>query len=126
MDVGAILEQLPAVFTLGFGGGGGFYAIRWIAEWVAGRLDKREAKIDAATDQLIKRMAAQIDTLGGETNDLRTRLGEVEADLRECHRKHAAAESEVMKLNVIIQGMGEIKQLAHAFVAAERTPPPSE
>jgi hypothetical protein len=107
-----ILEALPTYFAVGAGGGGGFMAVKWLLEWVAGRLDKREAVIDAATQNLIKGLETRL--AGTEK-----RLTEVEDQLRSCQRQHAESEAKVLKLEALLQGQGEIKQLASAFVAAD-------
>ncbi|WP_416463180.1 hypothetical protein [Sphingomonas sp. VDB2] len=106
-------EQIGAVATLGASGGGGFFAVKWFAEWMAGRLDKREARLDDAATKLISGLEHRIETL---TN----RLDAVETMLAECQKMHAKSDAEVMKLRAIVDGKGEIAQRAQQVVAADR------
>lgn len=110
--MGGLLELLPTWFAVGAGGGGGFMAVKWLLEWISGRLDKREAAIDAATQNLIKGLETRL-------NSTEARLKEVEESLRSCQRQHAESEARVLKLEALLQGQGEIKQLASAMVAAD-------
>lgn len=107
------IEQIGAVATLGASGGGGFFAVKWFAEWIAGRLDKREARLDDASTKLITGLEHRIETL---TN----RLDAVETMLAECQKMHAKSDAEVMKLRAIVDGKGEIAQRAQLVVAADR------
>lgn len=45
-DPGILDEAATAVAT-GTGVGGGFFALRWLVQWATGRLDKRQAQLDA-------------------------------------------------------------------------------
>ncbi|WP_416463950.1 hypothetical protein [Sphingomonas sp. VDB2] len=107
------IEQIGAVATLGASGGGGFFAVKWFAEWLASRLDKREARLDSAADKLFSNQDQRIDKLT-------QRLDAVEALLADCQKQHARAEAEVLKLKAIIEGKGIIDQKAQAIVAADR------
>lgn len=106
-------EQLGGVAALGGGAGGGFFMVKWFAEWVAGRQDKREARLDATSDKLIASLEARLETLT-------TRLDVVETMLAECQKQHAKSDAEVMRLSAIVDAQGEIRQRAAAVVAADR------
>ena len=45
-DPGILDEAVTAAAT-GTGVGGGFFALRWLVQWLSGRLDKRQAQLDA-------------------------------------------------------------------------------
>ncbi|WP_153039433.1 hypothetical protein [Sphingobium yanoikuyae] len=107
------LEQIGAVATLGASGGGGFFAVKWFAEWIAGRLDKREQRLDDSAAKLIAGLEQRIETLTA-------RLDTVERLLADCQKQHAKAEAEVMKLTAIVESKGIINQKAQAIVAADR------
>lgn len=113
MKAATVIEQAGAFVVMGGGAGGGFLAVKWLIEWVAGRLDKREARIDAGTDKLIQALERQVDALS-------KRLEAVESSLADCQLKHAESEATVLRLQAIIDGKGEIAQRAQAIVAADR------
>lgn len=107
------VEQLGAIVGLGGGAGGGFFAVKWFAEWISGRLDKREARLDDTSAKLIAGLEKRIETLTD-------RLDAVEKMLAECQKMHAKSEAEVLKLRAIVDGKGEIAQRAQQVVAADR------
>lgn len=91
----------------------GFFVIKWFAEWIAGRNDKREARIDATSDKLIGSLEKRIETLT-------ERLDTVERLLSDCQKMHAKSEADVMRLTAIIEAQGEIRQRAAGVVALDR------
>jgi chromosome segregation ATPase len=97
----------------GSGAGAGFFIIKWLAEFVFGRFDKREAALDAGTDKLIKRLEERMASLTA-------RLDRVEGELIECRAAHAQCEAELTKLRGLVQGLGDAKQHAQLIVSAER------
>lgn len=107
------IEQLGAIVGLGGGAGGGFFAVKWFAEWVSGRLDKREARLDDTAAKLVAGLEKRIETLT-------SRLDAVERMLAECQKMHAKSEAEVLKLKALLDGKGEIAQRAQQTVAADR------
>lgn len=109
----ALAQGIGAFAAMGVGGGGGFFAVKWFVEWMSGRMDKREARIDGGTDKLIEALERRVEALTA-------RLDQVETDLADCKRKHAESDAEVLRLKAIIDGKGEIAQRAQAIVAADR------
>lgn len=107
------LEQLGGVAALGGGAGGGFFAVKWFVEWLAGRLDKREARIDAGADKLIAGLERRLATLTD-------RLDKVENLLAECKSMHAKSEAEVLRLTALVEAQGEIRQRAQQVASADR------
>lgn len=102
------------------GGGMGFYITRWLFEFFAGRVDKRDAlrdakerKLDEATERLLKRLETEV-------NDLRARVDQVESELTECRKQHAEANAEVLNLKAIMQGYGDVKQEAQKIIALDK------
>lgn len=120
MNAPNIVEQAGAFVVMGGGAGGGFLAVKWLIEWVAGRLDKREARIDAGTDKLIEGLERQVAAQAAQIDALTRRIDGFQTQLDECRRKHAESDAEVMRLKAIIDGKGEIAQRAQAIVAADR------
>lgn len=113
LSVVTLSELFGGGAAVAAGGGTAFYAVRWVVEWMAGRQDKREARLDAGTDKLISGLERQLAAA-------LTRLEAVEKGLAECQRKHAESDAEVLRLRAIIDGKGEINQRAQAIVAADR------
>jgi len=107
------IEHVAAFAGAGGGAGLGFYALKWFAEWIAGRNDKREARIDATSDKLIGSLEKRIETLT-------ERLDTVERLLSDCQKMHAKSEADVMRLTAIIEAQGEIRQRAAGVVALDR------
>ncbi len=107
------IQSIGALAAAGGGIGGGFYAVKWAFEWVAGRMDKRADRVDASTDKLIARLEKQVEALTD-------RLDQVENELRDCTRKHAESDAKVLRLEAIIDGKGEIAQRAAMVAAADR------
>lgn len=107
------VEQLGGVAALGGSAGGGFFIVKWFVEWIAGRLDKREARIDAGADKLIGALEKRIETLTA-------RLDAVEHMLADCQRMHSKSEAEVLRLTALVEAQGEIRQRAAGVVALDR------
>lgn len=105
---------------LGFGAGGAFFMVRWIAVFIAGRWDKREAHVDAGTDRLIHGLETQIESLTNRITSLNQRLDHVETELSECKRLHAESEAERTRLHAMLQGLGDARQHAHLIIASEK------
>lgn len=109
---GGILEWIIATTTGGFGASVGFFFVRWLAIFTAGRWDKREAQLDAGTKLLIEQLT-------GEVRRLSDRLEAVEHDLAECKKKHAETESELMQMRAANLGFGDARQHAQLIVSEE-------
>ena len=97
----------------GAGAGGGFMLIKWFFETVLGRLDKRESRIDKATNELIDALSTQVKTLT-------ERVTTVEKALQECKDEHSKSKAEVLQLRALLEARGEIRQRASEIVAADR------
>ncbi|WP_221537798.1 hypothetical protein [Qipengyuania huizhouensis] len=102
------------------GGGVGYFFVRWLFEYLGGRMDKKADRIDAGMDKLIARMETQIEGLIARGADLEKRLEKVEGDLAECKHKHAESEAEVARLKAAMQGYGEAREKAQLILASER------
>lgn len=109
----SFVEQLGGVAALGGSAGGGFFIVKWFVEWIAGRLDKREARLDAGADKLIGALEKRIETLT-------SRLDAVEHMLADCQRMHSKSEAEVLRLTALVEAQGEIRQRAAGVVALDR------
>lgn len=106
-----LVNLAVATTTGGVGLGLGFFFVRWLAVFLAGRWDRREAQIDAGTKLLIDQLTAQVTALGD-------RLRSVEDDLAECKKRHAESEAEQMRLKAMLQGYGDARQNAALEQAA--------
>ncbi len=111
---------LPGWLGAGAAAGSGFAMIKWLLEFTGMRIDKRaealnasEAAIDASTVRLIAALEKRLD-------DVTRRMDQAEADLRECTKKHAASEAEVMALRAMMQGYGVARDQAQVNLAADR------
>lgn len=86
---------------------------RWTANFIAGRIDKREARLDTGTQRLIVGLQEEVDRLSGECTTLRERVSATEEEHAQCRR-------ELMELRGLIQGRGDARQHAALIVAAEK------
>lgn len=117
---GGVLTTLALGGSAGFGLGFSFLVVRWLATFIAGRMDKKEEQLDAGMQRLFSGMEQEIERLSGECKDLRARISEHGRELADCRRKHAESEAEVMQLKAMMQGHGDARQYAQLIVAAEK------
>ncbi len=106
--------------TAGLSFGALFVAVRWTANFIAGRLDHKEAVIDAGTKQLLDAQQKQIDALTRREGARELRLEKVEAELDDCRDQHAQCKADVMRLEAVLQGYGEAREKAQLIIAAEK------
>jgi len=107
---------LSTAFYTSVGGmsfGFSFLVVRWLAGFVAGRIDKKEDRLDTGLQSLLDDFRQEIDRMKAECVSLREGLAE-------CERKHAESEEEVARLRGLMQGYGDAKQLAQLNVAADK------
>ena len=106
------------------GGGAGaafvFVVLRWLLEWTGGRLDKRQAMVDDGVKNLIEGLERRVDALERELAETRDELRDTRKELHDCEHRHSQSEGEILKLKAVLQGQGEIRQLAAGAVAADR------
>lgn len=90
-----------------------FVAVRWSANFIAGRMDRKEAHLDAGTQRMIDRLERQVEALI-------ERMTRIDEDLAECKRMHAESEADRMRLRAMLQGYGDARQVAQLKVAADK------
>lgn len=95
-------------------GGGGFAAVllfgRWLVNWITGRHDRREARLDAKSQEVDQRWAAYTRRTEDRCAQLEERITRQEAEIEECHRSKRELESRVTRLEGIDLGLGERRQ----------------
>ena len=77
-----ILDEAVTAAAAGTGVGGGFFAFRWLIQWLTGRLDKRQAQLDAEHDALDMSWKDYRLLLERDRQDLRATMGKIEAQNR--------------------------------------------
>lgn len=124
---------LPGWIGAGAAAGGSFGMIKWLAEFVSGRIDKRSQALDEDTRFLFEGLKGQVKLLTDRTVSNETELRQCKEDLALCNERHLESErelaevrreladsrAEVAKLTAIIQGIGDARQHAALIVAAE-------
>ena len=110
------LENVPAWFGAGSGLGAGFFALKWLFEFIGGRMDRRADALDAGTQRLLAGMENRL-------NAVTERLDRVERELADCQRKHAESEAKALRLEAMLQGAGDARQHAQLIIAAEKGVP---
>ena len=99
--------------SMGGGFGGAFFALKWFAQFIANRHDKREERLEQRSERLIIALERRVD-------DVMDRLDKTEKALDECKAQHRESEAKVARLEAILQGYGDAKQHAALIIAAEK------
>lgn len=99
--------------SMGIGFGTAFLVIRWLATFIAGRIDKSDERLDKRTDDIMERLEKQVQRLTERVENL-------ESELEDCRRMHAEEAAARMKLEALIQGTGDARQHAQLIVASEK------
>ncbi len=115
-----IPNWLPGWLGAGAAAGGSFGVIKWAAEFIATRVDKRAAALDQDTRFVIESLRAEVDRLATRVADLEHSNAEMRRDLADCQRKHGDAEARVAHLLAQQQAQGEARQQAQLIIAAEK------
>lgn len=76
-DPGILDEAVTAAAT-GTGVGGGFFALRWLVLWLTGRLDKRQALLDAQDERVDREWQTIREELKAKNAALDQRLDQIE------------------------------------------------
>ena len=118
------MNETLAVALQYFAGGGGFGAslifFRWLANFIAGRVDKRDERLDKNTHELIEMLRQQVsDLLARETITLK-RLDAAEEELAKCKELHANERAERLRFERLLQAQGDVANQVQTIVAAER------
>lgn len=116
----AFLNLAGTATAITTGGGVGYFFVKWLFEYLGGRMDKRAERIDAGMDKLISRMESQIEGLIARGLELEKRLEKVEGDLAECKSKHSQSEAEVARLRAMMQGYGDARNVAQIKMAERK------
>jgi hypothetical protein len=109
----AVLSQLPGWAALGAGTGGGFFIVKWFFDALFGRLNTRETALDKATEALIGGLNERVVSLT-------QRIDFVERGWRKCEKQHSETEAAFLRLQAVVEGRGEIRQMAARTVALDR------
>lgn len=113
VDAEGIAPLLLQGSSMGAGFAGSFFILRWAAQFITGRMDRREERLDTSTTKLIDGLEKRVD-------DLTERLIAAEKAVAECKEQHLASEFERNRLSALLQGYGDARQQAALIVAAEK------
>lgn len=95
--------------------------ISWLLVFFTGRSDRKEAVVDAGMNLLLASLKEEVARLNADCSELRVWRMEDRMLLRDCERKHAESEAEVMKLKAMMQGYGDARQTAQLMMAADKS-----
>lgn len=105
-------------------GGGGFAAVllfgRWLVNWLTGRHDRREARLDAKSQEVDQRWASYTKRTEERCEGLETRLAVAEAEVDQCHKDKRALEGRVSALEGFANGMGDRRQESQLIRSLEQ------
>lgn len=93
---------------------------RWLIVYFTGRHDKMQDHLDEGNRALIADLRKEVDRLKLDREVDRKDIESMREELKECNRKHAQSEAEVMQLKAQMQGYGDARQDAARIVAAEK------
>lgn len=110
---GGPLETAIYGGSMGVGMGTAFLFIRWLTNFIAGRIDKSDERLDKRVDGLMVRLEKQVERLTERVNNL-------ENELEDCRKNHAEERAARMELQALIQGTGDARQTAQLIIAAEK------
>jgi hypothetical protein len=113
IEPGVALSTLAYSGTAGLGMSIGFLVVRWGAHFIAGRIDKKEDRLDAGMTALLAGLREELDRVKKDCSEFRDAL-------RKCEDKHAESAAEVMQLKAMLQGYGDARQIAQLQVAADK------
>ena len=120
IEPGVALSTLAYSGVAGFGVGTAFLFVRWAAHFIAGRIDHKEARVDAGMSSLIDGLKQQVEMLRADCMDLREWRTKAERELAQCKEQHAEANAKVKELEATLAGFGHARQHAALIVAAEK------
>lgn len=84
----------------------GFVAVRWVANFIAGRIDKKADRVDTATQYLIGQLTGQVETLLARCTQI--------------EEHHAHCLEELASLRGYVDGRGDARNDAAMIVARDR------
>lgn len=87
--------------------------IKWTIEYFTGRLDKREADIDADMRELIEQLKDQVKSLSDDCKQMKAAHADCERRLTEVERRAAKAEA-------TLQGFGDARNMLQVERAADK------
>lgn len=119
MDIGT-LQTFTGGLGVGSGFAGAFFVVKWLAEWMTGRMDKKEARLDRIQNDLIKGLLKDVERLKTEGAEMRTEIKGLHTQLNECETRHIEAEGKIVKLEGMLQAAGLARQMAQQIGAATR------
>lgn len=121
-----MFETTEALTMLAYGGGTGvgiavgLQFMKWLLMFFAGRLDKQQEHLDAGMQALLAGLRTEIDRMKAEAIQDRKETAAIREELRECEKKHADSEAKVTRLEAMMQGIGDGRQVAQLIIAAEK------
>ncbi len=119
MDFDAV-QSFTGGLGIGSGFAGAFFAIKWFMEYISGRMDRKEARLDRIQNELIKQLLEDVAGLKAENSSMRTDIDSLHKQLLACEKKHAQAEGEMARLRASIDSTGQVNQKVQQIVAANR------
>jgi hypothetical protein len=106
IDTGDVLSGLATGIPQGAGIGLAFLIVKWFADFVAKRIDRKEDRLDSATQRFIGQLTGQVETL-------LVRCSQIE-------EHHAHCLEELASLRGYVDGMGDARNDSAAIVARDR------
>lgn len=115
-----ILSNSFALFSGGFGVGSSFVILRFLFNWVGGRVDKRETALEVASSLHAEANQKLIENLTNRLDVMNARVESVEHELAACHKRDLEKERRIAQLEGLAAGLGDARQQAQLIVSSER------
>lgn len=130
----SILDDVArwAAGAAGFGGGAvaAIALIRWFVTFIAGRIDRRQERLDLLDQEIDKKWQKYRETIEGrlekveaENEKLRVEYAEVKEDVDRCHAEKRELERRLAKLEGFATGRGEAIEMRQIGESADRILP---
>lgn len=102
MDMQPFMGSLGTGAGIGAGGGVAFFAFKWLVEWISGRMDKKQERLDRIQDDIITGLLKDVERLKAEGGEMRCEIKALREQLNECETRHVEAERKVARLEATI------------------------
>ncbi|BEV00060.1 hypothetical protein [Novosphingobium olei] len=87
---------------LGAGLGGVFFALKWVFEFIGGRMDRRADRLDSDTRFIIENLREEVGRVAKRLSAAEIEIVDLKGQLAECQHEHAVARHERDHLKAVL------------------------
>lgn len=104
----------------GFSIGGGVVAMRWLLNWLTGRHDRREDRLDRRWSEFQEAQDKRIKEQDERLNKQSARIDTLEADVELCHEEKRDLAARLSRVEGFATGRGEAVQMDQTAISIGR------